>query len=109
MARGAVDLRVPMAIIFRLESDMKLNVVAMFDKAAGVYGQPFVVAAVGQAIRSFQDQVNRVDDQNVVNRHPADFELYRLGYFDDGSGRFDNTETAPELLVAGSSLRHGGV
>lgn len=82
---------------------MRLFVVAMFDKAAAVYGPPMCVAAVGQAVRGFQDQVTGPADTTIA-RHPADFELYHVGFFDDASGRFENVVNAPELLVNGMSF-----
>lgn len=89
---------------------MRLFVVSMFDKAAAVYGPPICVASVGQAVRSFGDQVNGPVVDSMVARHPSDFELYQVGFYDDATGRFDNVVPAPAFLVAGSSLvKVGGV
>lgn len=68
-------------------------VCAVRDSAAGVFGQPFFVAAIGQATRSFSDEVNRAAADNVVYAHPDDFVLYELGIFDDESGLFSLPES----------------
>lgn len=82
---------------------MRLIVVSVFDRAADAYGRPVFVASVGQAIRSFQDEVNRVSAENEMNRHPDDFDLYKLGVFDDESGAF-TCELSPVQLAIGKQL-----
>lgn len=64
------------------------QVVAVKDSAAETFGQPFFVSAVGAAVRSFQDEVNRSAADNPVYQHPEHFSLWRLGTFDDVSGEF---------------------
>lgn len=60
-------------------------VVAVRDRAVDAFGQPFFVAALGEALRSFGDEVNRSD--SVLNAHPEDYDLYELGSFDDVNGK----------------------
>lgn len=67
---------------------MKRVVCAVFDRAVQTFGQPFFVAAVGAAVRSFTDEVNRKADDNALHAHPEDFELWHLGWFDDEHGAF---------------------
>lgn len=68
---------------------MKQVVVAVFDRAAQLYGRPFFVQALGQAIRSFTDEVNRKDDQRGdFAKHPQDFDLWSLAVYDDNEGSF---------------------
>ncbi|WNK12425.1 MAG: nonstructural protein [Microvirus sp.] len=78
---------------------MKYIVCVVRDTAAEVYGQPMFLASRGQAIRSFTDEVNRVEPNNTLNKHPADFILFTLGGFDDGTGVFDCGE--PVQLMRG--------
>lgn len=78
----------------------KLCVVAVFDSAAMAFMNPFYVAARGQAVRSFKDEVNRSADGNVMNRHASDFSLMLLGEFDPNNGRFHLLED-PEVLIRG--------
>lgn len=84
---------------------MKYVVCSVFDKAAAAYGRPFFVGAIGQAIRGFQDEVNRNAEDNPVNKHPDDFDLYYVGTFDDSTGGFVNVEPAPEQLATGSAMK----
>lgn len=86
---------------------MKHVVVAVRDRAAEVYARPFCVPAVGAAMRSFADEVNRPSPDNPVANHPDDFELYEIGSFDDVSG--DLVPCKPRLLAVGKDLvRSGG-
>lgn len=78
-------------------------VCAVFDQAAGVFGRPIFVAALGLASRSFADEVNRVGDGNSMNAHPQDFSLFHLGSFDDESGRLVSLE-APRRLSTASEV-----
>lgn len=64
-------------------------VLTVRDRAANVFGQPFVAVSKGGAIRSFGDEIARVDPNNNLNKHPADFDLYQLGTYDDSTGLFD--------------------
>ena len=81
---------------------MKLNMVAVRDRAANAFQQPFYVAALGQAIRAFQDGINR--DEQMKN-HPDDFDLYHLGYYDDETGLFTNLDGGPKQIAIGKQLR----
>lgn len=68
---------------------MKYKILTVRDRVADVFGTPFFVASVGAGIRSFGDEVKRVDGNNQLNKHPDDFDLYYLGEFDDSTGMFD--------------------
>ena len=61
---------------------MFLSVFAVRDSAVGCFGRPFYLQSEGQAVRSFQDEVNRNDKDNMMFLHPEDFELFYLGLFD---------------------------
>lgn len=67
---------------------MLLRIVAVRDIGAECFGQPNFVVALGLAVRSFGDEVNRVADGNSLNRHPEDFELYELGSYSDSDASF---------------------
>lgn len=82
---------------------MIYQLVSVYDKATGAHGRPIFVATTGQAIRSFQDEINRPAPDNEMNRHPDDFRLYHLGTFDDSTGQFTNLEK-PIQLAIGSQL-----
>lgn len=80
----------------------KRSVIAMWDNAANCFGQPGFYATSGVALRSFTDEVNRVSDDNPLYKHPVDFSLYLLGYFDDVTGEFEQEKTK---LVDAVSVR----
>lgn len=79
-------------------------VVAVFDSAAKGFARPAFVPSVGAAMRSFGDEVNRADKDNVMYQHPEDFSLYELGVYDDGFGSFTLLEQN-KLLITGKSVR----
>lgn len=83
---------------------MIFRVMAVKDRAANIYGQPFIVAHIGQAIRSFQDEINRKAEGNTMAAHPDDFDLYHLANFDDGQGIYTNIEGGPKQVAIGKQL-----
>lgn len=80
--------------------------VSVYDHASALFGRPAFVRTRGEAVRSFQDEVNRPssgDQPNALNAHAGDFALYFLGMFDDSSGRFE-CPALPEKLADASGL-----
>lgn len=84
---------------------MKMIVVSVRDRAAVSFGRPIFAHATGQAIRSFQDEINRVDADNPMSRHPEDYDLYELGSFDDQTGQFENQ--GPRQIAVGKDMVKG--
>lgn len=80
---------------------MKYVMTVIRDSAAVVYGVPMFMASKGQAIRSFSDEVQRVDPANMLNKHPSDFELFYVGLYDDATCSFDCLDL-PLSLIRGS-------
>lgn len=66
---------------------MIYKVFTIYDAKAEAYLPPFYFAATGQALRAFADMANEREHQ--VGRHPADYTLFELGYFDDGDATFE--------------------
>jgi len=83
---------------------MKYVICTVKDRAADAYGRPMFLAAIGQAIRSFTDEINKDYDENQMFNHPDDFDLYDLGVFDDANGYFALLEE-PKLLVRGKDVK----
>lgn len=81
---------------------MRQIICAVFDVAAEVYGRPIFTGAVGLAVRSFTDEVNRIAPDNAMHTHAADFALYQLGVFDDNTGLFETAQ--PKRLCVGSDV-----
>lgn len=74
-------------------------VCAVFDHAAQIYARPLFVPSSGLAVRWFMDEVSRKADENPMCRHPDDFELHLLGYWDDNSGKFDPVNESTDVLL----------
>jgi hypothetical protein len=67
---------------------MILKAFAFHDRKIGVYGQPFFMAHIGQAIRA---AIELGEDRNtIIGRHPADYQLIQIGEYNDATGEFVN-------------------
>lgn len=82
---------------------MRYKIFCIRDRAADVYGQPIFLQSHGVAIRSFTDEVNREGDNNNLNKHPEDFDLFYLGEYDDADGTFDVIR--PEQIAIGKDVK----
>ena len=76
---------------------MKLNAYTIYDVASGVYMRPFFSQADGQAVRGFKDIATDADHE--VGKHPEDYTLYRIGSFNDTTGKMEGEEL--EKLTTG--------
>lgn len=80
---------------------MILNIFAIRDRATVQYGTPMFLISAGQAMRSFQDEVNRSAAENLIFNHPEDYDLYSLGEFDTNTGLFKSD--VPEQILTGKA------
>lgn len=71
------------------------------DSAVNSFMRPFFVPAVGSAVRSFQDEVNRKDSE--MRKHPDDYELFELGAFEEETGKFSSLPE-PRSLSRGKDV-----
>jgi hypothetical protein len=78
----------------------RLAIVAVRDSAVGLFARPFCVPSLAAGNRSFIDEVNRRAEDNQMNRHPEDFELFHLGEYDEESGKFFNLDSPYSLSRA---------
>lgn len=83
---------------------MIYQIVSVHDRAILGFGRPIFVAALGQAIRSFQDEMNRAAPDNEMERHPDDYDLFHLGSFDDATGQMYNL-AAPLQIAIGKQMK----
>lgn len=79
---------------------MMLQAFAVYDEKAEAYMAPFFYPGAGLAIRAFQDATK--DPDSPISKHPGDYKLYRVGYFDDNDGSFE-AEANPVLMADGSA------
>lgn len=82
------------------------HVYAVKDLAIQGFGDCFLVRAPGEAVRSFQDEVNRSDGKSAVAAHPEDYELYKIGEYDDSQGVLHALDK-PELVARAKDLLRG--
>lgn len=76
------------------------HIVAVRDRALGAFMNPFTVPSLGAAIRSFQDEANRADGE--IYKHPDDYDLYKLGEYDEVTGRIAPCD--PEQIAIGKQM-----
>lgn len=79
---------------------MKLQIFALYDKKALAHVDVFHFPQIGQAIRQLEDLLKT---QHPVSKHPADYDLYKLGDFDDVSGEI-TPNFPPQFLQSALSL-----
>lgn len=77
---------------------MNLCAYSVKDIKAGVYMQPFYCRHEAEAVRSLNRAVN--DPNSTLSIYPADFELHKLGEWNDFSGQFKNLETPAFIMNA---------
>lgn len=81
---------------------MKMVLVAVRDRASDCFAQPMFVQSVGIAHRSFADEINREAQDNQLYKHPEDFDLYHMGFYDDNTGKFEQEEV--RMIAVGKDL-----
>lgn len=81
---------------------MIYKIFAIRDTAVNSFMVPMFFPSEGAARRAFADEVNRVDAQNLLNKHPEHFQLYALGEYNDDDG-FCVT-SAPVFVVDAQSV-----
>ena len=80
--------------------------VSVRDAKSETFGRPFCMLSIGQAIRSFDDEVNRVAEDNIMNQHPEDFSLYQVGTFEDEKGMIRPISPV-KLLIHADQVKKG--
>lgn len=80
---------------------MKYSVYAVKDELVG-FMQPFILQNDQQALRSFEATVNATDG-NPIARAYKDMSFYRLGTFDDSTGKLTSDV---QMLASGASVCH---
>lgn len=84
---------------------MKLNVYSVFDSKLAMYDFPFYFSSDAAAIRGFGDEVNNPQSQKPWCRHPEDYQLFKIGEFDNDLGQL--VAKAPLALVTASAVKNG--
>lgn len=82
---------------------MRKPVYAVRDSALQAFMNPFVAPSRGIALRSFMDEANRSESE--MFKHPKDYELFWLGWFDEDSGHLEPL-IAPESVARAADVLH---
>jgi len=80
---------------------MKLNVYSVLDTKTGIFCRPFFMPNDAAALRDLQFAA--ADLSTDVGRYPSDFNLFRIGSFQDVTGLI-TPEPAPVSLGLASTL-----
>lgn len=83
---------------------MILTLCSVKDRAADAFGRPMFVRSIGEAIRSFSDEINRAAEDNQLYNHSDDFDLFELGEFCDNTGIL-KTHELPKLVSLGKQVK----
>jgi len=77
---------------------MILKAFTIYDNKAEAYLNPFFMGTTGEALRAFTDAVNDRNNPNSnLTRHPADYQLFEIGEFENGTGNLLNKEPRVNL------------
>jgi hypothetical protein len=77
---------------------MKIQIYAIYDALAQVYGTPHWHKNEAVAIRTFRDMTN--DHQTTICRNPQDYTLFHMGEYDDQTGNIEPPEKGIPQPVA---------
>lgn len=75
------------------------------DRVADTYHPPFCVPNTGIAVRMFTDEINKASEQNIMYKHPDDFDLYQLGMYDDETALVTQ-DAVPRQLCLGRDVKN---
>lgn len=74
------------------------------DRSADCFGAPFSSNTESMAIREFQQACK--DPAHAFAKWPTDFSLYKLGYFNDNSGKVEALQE-PLFLCSADGVMGG--
>ena len=81
---------------------MIINMYAVYDKNVGAYMTPFTSLNDNSAIRNFsQASLN----PEAFGKYPQDYNLYKLGTYNDSNGQFENLEHPIQLISAVNAIQ----
>lgn len=87
-------------------------VFCVHDSCSKVYDRPFCSRSEEEAVRSFGDIAGDAD--HPIGKHPEHFSLFRLGSYDDSSGKLEpvvpvHVVLAIDLVKSGRSIPTGSL
>ena len=79
---------------------MKLHACSVYDVKVEAYQAPFYARTLGEAERFWTDL--RLDQNSPYFKHPEDYQLYRVGEFDELTGILSGVQEV--VRITGSSV-----
>lgn len=79
---------------------MKLYLVALHDTRAEEFSPPMCTHTLGTAERLLTDIAN--NPESPVHKHPEDYQLLHVGYFDTATGEVEATH--PRMICTASQV-----
>ena len=76
---------------------MRMEVYSVYDKAIEAFMPPFFCRSRGEALRSFSTAVN--DPNSQIGKFVADYALFWIGSFEDGSGELTCATAAGPVRI----------
>jgi len=80
-----------------------LKICTVRDRAVDAFGQPIFVNALGAAIRSFSDEINRTG--STFNQHPEDYDLYEIGEYNDQTAQIFPLNLPRQIAIGKDCVR----
>jgi hypothetical protein len=74
------------------------TIYALKDTAVQAFNTPMFMRSQGEMLRALQDEVNTDKTKSALAAHPEDYELYRLGEYNEDTGAI--TPEQPAVLIA---------
>lgn len=74
------------------------SVLAVYDDKAVAFAAPFFQQSDVLGIRAFVSAAR--DAESLLYKFPGDYALYKLGIYDDNTGRFENLDRPLQLMSA---------
>lgn len=72
------------------------SVYSIYDVCSQFYDAPFISANDGTSVRIVQDTLLLRD--NLIKRHPEDYQLFKVGYFNKSTGELLPL-SSPKLII----------
>lgn len=81
---------------------MRINAYTLYDRKALTYNTPFFFPTDGLAVRALHDLVS--DSGTTVGRHPADYVLYHVGFYDTERGLLEHVDPLRHVMDASACV-----
>lgn len=81
---------------------MRMLIASVYDKGAEAYMRPLFFRSEGEAMRSWLDAVN--DPESVFSKHPEDYILMQVGYWDEDNGVLESVMEQDAFVVSALSV-----